>query len=174
MKKTHVLLTTLIILTFVNCGSVSNYTNNTLNKNFYSSKTIYFTLNQKSKTTMDVKGGMPVLGGYKAPNVKEVFKESIQELANETKLDLKFMETSEKNSGKDIILVDAEILEINWTFGLSVATLKTKIDYNLVNDAKLIKTEGIRKSGGGSESNNLRKSLKNATYKFLQEFEKNN
>jgi hypothetical protein len=174
MKKTKLFLTTIIILIFTNCGSVSNYTKNTLDKAFYKSKTIFFTLNQNSKTTMEIYGGMPILGGYKAPNVKEVFKKSIQELANETKLDLKFIESNEINSYKDHMLVDVEISEITWTFGISVATLKTDVNYNIINQNRNINTIGIRKSGGGSESNNLRKSLKNANYKFLQELQKSN
>jgi hypothetical protein len=173
MKTLKILFATVVILTLVNCGSKSNYTKNTLDKDFYQSKTIYFTLNQKSKTTMDVKGGMPVLGGYKPPNVAEVFIASIQELADETQIDLRFTETPEKIA-KNEMLIDVEILEITWKFGMSVATLKTNVNYKLANQSELINTVGIRKSGGGSERNNLRKSLKNATYNFLLAFEKAN
>ena len=170
MKNRKSFLFALMILIIVSCGSKSNYTKNTLNKDFYQSKTIYFTLNQKSKTTMDVKGGMPILGGYKAPNVEEVFIKSIQELSNETKIDLKYIKNPSTLSENEI-LVDVEILEITWKFGMSVATLTTNVDYVLINQSKKINSIGIRKSGGGSESNNLRKSLKNATYKFMQSFE---
>ena len=37
---------------------------------------------------------------------------------------------------------------------------------------KVYNIKGIRKSGGGAENNNIRKSLKNATYNFLKELEK--
>ena len=173
MKKIKIILGILVLFTLLKCGSVSNYTNNSLNKNFYNTKVIYFTLNTKSEEKMSVTGmAVGVLGGYKAPNVKKVFEESIQELATETTLNLKYVENNSEITDKDALKVDVEITEINWNFGFSVATLKTVVKYSPNNSTKIINTIGIRKSGGGSESNNLRKSLKNANYKFLQELEK--
>ncbi len=173
MKKLKIISGIIVLFTMLKCGSVSNYTNNTLNKNFYNSKVIYFTLNSKSEKNMSVTGmAVGVLGGYKAPNVKKVFEESIHELATETTLNLKYVENDSEITDKDAIKVDVEIREINWNFGFSVGTLKTEVYYSPTNSTEFIYTTGIRKSGGGSESNNLRKSLKNANYKFLQEFEK--
>jgi hypothetical protein len=169
MKKQTLFLTLLISFLFINCGSKSNYTKNTLNKGFYENKTIYFTLNSKSLDKMSFKG--PRMGVEVQPNVKKVFKESIEELALETKLNLKFVETPTNISNTEV-LVDVEITEILWSFGLSVATMNTSAIYKTQADNKVYNIKGIRKSGGGAENNNLRKSLKNATYNFLKELEK--
>ena len=108
--------------------------------------------------------------GYKL-NIENSFKESIEELGTETKLKLKNIKNIDNLSNNEI-LVNVEISDILWHFGFSIATLKTKVTYKIQNIDKIYNTEGIRKSGGGSKSNNLKKSLKNANYKFLKEFEK--
>ena len=113
-----------------------------------------------------------VLGGIIQPNVKETFKKSIEELASETNLKLKFIENSEKIIDKESIVFDTDISEISWHFGFSIATLKTNVIYKDKNNGNEIITNGIRKSGGGDEMNNLKKSLKDATFKFLKELEK--
>jgi hypothetical protein len=113
-----------------------------------------------------------VLGGVVQPNVKETFQLSLNELANETNVKLKFIENSEEITDKDALVFDADISEINWHFGFSVATLKTVVNYKNISNNKEIQTTGIRKSGGGDEKNNLKKSLKDATYNFLKEYEK--
>jgi hypothetical protein len=169
MKKRIFSYIILISFILVSCGSASDYTKNTLNKDFYAGKTIYFTLNSNSLKRVSFKG--PRMGFENQPNVKEVFKESIEELALETKLNLKFVEDFNNPSNSEL-LVDVEITEILWSFGLSVATMNTTSNYNAKPNDKIYKIKGIRKNGGGSEKNNLRKSLKNATYNFLKELEK--
>jgi hypothetical protein len=105
------------------------------------------------------------------PVVEDVFKESIEELAKETNLDLKFIKDKSNISSNEIV-VEAKMSEISWHFGFSTATFKTKLTYLILNSKDIYETEGIRKSGGGSKINNLRKSLKDANYKFLEKFEK--
>ncbi|MFN8325953.1 MAG: hypothetical protein U0T80_09455 [Flavobacteriaceae bacterium] len=158
---------------FISCGSVSDYSNNTLNKSYYENKTIYFILNSNSKKEVTMSGMYGTTAfddGYKL-NIENSFKESIEELGTETKLKLKNIKNIDNLSNNEI-LVNVEISDILWHFGFSIATLKTKVTYKIQNIDKIYNTEGIRKSGGGSKSNNLKKSLKNANYKFLKEFEK--
>ncbi|WP_269236815.1 hypothetical protein [Flavobacterium flavigenum] len=165
----------LIVLTLTSCGTSHNYSNNDLKKHFFDGKIIYFKLNNKSKKSINFSGMVVGLGGgIRQPNVKETFKLSIEELAIETNLRLKFIENSETTEGQSSndIVIESDIAEINWHFGFSVATLKTLVKYKNTSNNQEISTNGIRKSGGGDEKNNLKKSLKDATYNFLKEFEK--
>ena len=160
-------------ITLTACGTFHNYTNNSLNKNFYAEKSIYFKLNPKSQNQINFTGMYgTVLGGVMQPNVKETFQLSLNELASETNVRLKFIENSEEITDKNAVVFDTDISEINWHFGFFVATLKTVVNYKNISNSKEIQTTGIRKSGGGDEKNNLKKSLKDATYKFLKEYEK--
>lgn len=173
MKNLKILFLALITITFISCGTSHNYKNNNLNKNFYEGKTIYFKLNPNSQNLINFTGMVgTVLGGINQPNVKETFKLSIDELAAETNLKLKFIENSDEINNKEFLIIDSDISEINWHFGFSVATLKTVVKYKNTHNNNEINTIGIRKSGGGDEKNNLKKSLKDATYNFLKELEK--
>ncbi|WP_374440141.1 hypothetical protein [Epilithonimonas sp.] len=174
MKNLKSFILLLIISVFlISCGTSHNYTNNTLNKNFFETKTIYFKLNPNSQNVINFSGMVgSVFGGITQPNVKETFKLSIEELAAETNVKLKFIEYNDEIKTTNPDIIDVNISEINWHFGFSVATLKTVVNYKNLYDNNEIKTTGIRKSGGGDEMNNLKKSLKDATYKFLKELEK--
>lgn len=165
----------ILIITFVlfGCGSASDYTKNNLSKNFYENKTIIFILNPNSIQDVPLSGTYTttVFDDNKSLVVTEAFKESIEELAAETKFNLKFAENL-SNVPSNSTVVNVEIKEASWHFGFSVATMKTNVNYKIQNDNRELAIEGIRKSGGGSRTNNFKKSLKNATYKFLKELEK--
>ena len=139
---------------------------------FYKEKTICFKLNSKSKNQINFSGMVVSIRGIKQPNIKETFKVSIKELVSETKLKLKFIENSERISDKDFLIIDTDISEINWHFDFSVSTLRTLVKYTNTHNNNEIITTGVRKSGGGNEMNNLKKSLKDAVFNFLKEFEK--
>ncbi|WDF45747.1 hypothetical protein PQ459_12660 [Chryseobacterium sp. KACC 21268] len=173
MKKLKPFVFILFALALVSCGTSSNYTQNTLNKEFYNGKTIYFMYGYESKNFVSYKGmHASVLGPDLPPDVKQVFKQSIDELAVETKLNLKVVDNLDNINDPSGVLVYAKINEIIWSFGLSVATMKTDVAYTVKPNDKVYSTTGIRKSGGGDPSNNVRKSLKDANYKFLKELEK--
>ncbi|OJX29214.1 MAG: hypothetical protein BGO86_01750 [Chryseobacterium sp. 36-9] len=174
MKKLNFIFINLFALFLISCGTSSNFSQNTLNKNFYNSKTIYFKLNSDSQRIINYKGIYTnILGPSEAPDVNMVFKESIEELAAETKFNLKYVENwNGLTSNESNILVETKITDILWSFGFSVATLKSNVVYTIPINNQIYNTEGIRKSGGGDPSNNLRKSLKVATYNFLKELEK--
>jgi ribosomal protein L31E len=170
MKTPLKIILVLFCLTLVNCGSASDYTKNTLNQQFFKGKTIKFILDNTGVNTISFEG--PKMGFIVQPNFKDVFRESIEELAQETKLNLRFIENRNEISDSEII-VEAKITQALWSFGFSKATMKTTVTYKVksTND-KTYQINGIRKSGGGAENNNLRKSLKNANYNFLKELEK--
>ena len=86
---------------------------------------------------------------------------------------MKYTESFEIDENDNVLIMESDISKINWHFGLSVATLKTVIKYRNTHNNKEINAIGIRKSAGGNEKNNLKKSLKDATYNFLKELEKN-
>ncbi|MCW1147518.1 hypothetical protein [Flavobacterium lacisediminis] len=170
IKKSLIFSTILILFS---CGTSHNYTMNNLNQNFYQNKTIYFILDTNSIKEVKMSGlyTTTIFDDNYPPIVEDVFKESIEELAKETKFDLKFIKDRNNISSNEIV-VEAKISEISWHFGFSRATFRTKLEYNILNSNDIYETDGIRKSGGGSKTNNLRKSLKDANYKFLKKFEK--
>lgn len=168
-----ILFLLLITITLNSCGTSHNYANKTLNKKNYNDKTIYFKVNPKSQNSITFNGMVGTIGrGIIQPNVKETFRLSIKELANETKLKLKVIENNNEINDEKSLVIDTDISEIKWHFGFSVATLKTLVIYKNSTNNSEIKTTGIRKSGGGNEMNNLKKSLKDATFNFLKELEK--
>ncbi len=172
MKNLKVILFFLIIITFIGCGTSHNNTKNDLNKSFFSEKTIFIKIDSKSKNAIYLNG---ITGGQRInqPDVKETFKNSINELSIETNVKINLVDSFEGvNNDNGNLMFEAHILEIDWHFGFSTATLKTVIDFkNMINNNQ-IKIAGIRKSGGGNETNNLRKSLKDATYNLLKKLEK--
>lgn len=173
MKKIIPIFSLLLFFILFSCGSVSNYTKNNLNKSFYENKTIYFSLNPNSVQDVKMSGLYinTIFDDGFTLNVENSFRESVQELATETKLNLKYINNTQ-NLPDNETFINVEITDISWHFGFSVATMKTNVIYNNQKINKVYNIEGIRKSGGGSKSNNLKKSLKNANYKFLKELEK--
>lgn len=169
MKKIK-LLSFFILLSLIGCATNSNFRKNNLNNEYFKGKTIVFTLNGSSKKTVSYSG--PKAGFERQPNVKEAFKIAIDELAEETKLDLKFKEGNSELNNNEII-VDSEITEILWTFNLSSATMKTSLNYTLKSNNKIFKINEIYKNmSGGAEKGNLIRSLKITNYSFLKELEK--
>jgi hypothetical protein len=161
--------TTLILLS---CGTAHNYSNKGLNKTFYEGKTLYFTLDPESKKEITLSGlHGNILGPYMPPNVEETFKLALKELTAETGISLQYLNRSDANSDTNPLIFDTNISEISWHFGFSVATLKTVTNFKNLSTAKELQTTGIRKSGGGDEMNNLKKSLKDATFNFLKVYE---
>lgn len=173
MKKLNTLFYLLIAFTLVSCGTVSNYSDNSLNKNYYQNKTLYFKLSPNSVKDIKMSGlyTSTIFDDNYPPNIESIFKESILELSSETKVDLKIVNDHVDLSGNET-LVNVDIKNISWHFGISIATLKSQVLYEIQGVNKFYHVEGIRKSGGGSKINNVRKSIKNANYKFLKEFEK--
>ncbi|WP_449398189.1 hypothetical protein [Chryseobacterium wanjuense] len=104
------------------------------------------------------------LGEASTPNVKEVFEQAVSELAEETKLDLKTADHISQAS------VEAKIEDINWKFGFSKTDMITQLNFNI--NGKNYASEGHFKNLGGSAGNNLKRSFKNAIYKFLLEYQK--
>lgn len=175
LKNLNIIFYIAIILTLFNCGSVSNYANKNLNKDFYRNNTICFYLKPTGEKNVKMSGlyQTTIFDDPNPPNTKMMFKQSIEELSKETKTNLIFTEETEKIPD-NCILIKAEIKNISWHFGFSNATMKTLIYYSTQNLEKYIEIEGIHKSfGGGSKKNNLKKSLKNANFEFLKRFENN-
>jgi hypothetical protein len=171
MKKKIILINLFIVIIFSSCSAPMKYQNNMFNNTFFENKTIYFSLSEKSDEIRIVKEG-PNRGETKTPDNREVFKKSIEDLAIETKLNLKYAESG-KNIAKDEILINVNIKNLNWLFGFSSATMKSSVQYEVKNDNTFYDIIGIHKNNsGGSKEWNLYNALKNANYLFLKELEK--
>lgn len=163
-------LSLLILLSIVGCATNSNFTKNNLKNDFYKNKKIVFTFNENSKNKVSYSG--PMAGNEHQPDVKKAFQKSIEELAEETKLDLKFKEINYGTNFSEMN-IDAQVTEILWIFNLSSATMNTSISYTLKNDNKVYKINSSYKNmTGGDEKNNLIRSFKIANYSLLKELEK--
>ncbi len=147
------------------------YQNSMFNKTYYENKTICFLLSENSNNIQIIKEG-PNRGETKTPDNKETFKKSIENLALESKLNIKFI-YSENDIKSNEILVKVDIKDIKWIFGFSTLTMKSNILYELNSNGKTYKIIGTHKTSmGGSKEWNLFHSLKNANYLFLKEIEK--
>lgn len=167
MKKLIFISTLFLLFSF---SSKNDYTKNTFDKNSYQDKIIYFTLNSKSFNHVDLKGPSRTLGEFEQPDVKQMFIESINEIALETKRDLRYVENVNSIPNIDGLVVDVQITKILWSFGFSSAM---NINANYKTNMKSYDINGTYKSiWGGRASVNLKKSLKNTTYNFLKEFDK--
>ena len=141
------------------------------NKTYYETKKICFLLSENSNNIQIIKEG-PNRGETKTPNNKETFKKSIEDLALESGLNIKFI-YSEKSLSNNEILVKVDIKDLKWIFGFSSLTMRSNIHYEVYNNGKKYKIIGIHKTSmGGSKEWNLLHSLKNANYLFLKEIEK--
>jgi hypothetical protein len=152
-----------LLLSAVSCGSVQNYTKNDLKQNFFEEKMMTFNLNSASVQYINVTG--PHMGTSSQPDVNEVFKLAIEELKKETKIDLKIANSISQAN------IEAQIVDINWKFGLSSAEMITIVNFN-TNGKTFTSTGKFKNMGYGEASNILRKSLKNAIYNFLMEYQK--
>ncbi|EIA08326.1 hypothetical protein [Flavobacterium frigoris] len=162
-------LSVLLLLSLVGCATSSDFTKNNLNNDFFKNKKIVFTFNENSKKAVAYSG--PKAGIERQPDVKEVFKQSIEELAKETKLDLKFNEFGNSNSNSDTN-VNADVTEILWTFNLSSATMSTVINYKINNNEVDTINSSYKNMTGGNEKNNLLRCFKIANYSALKKLEK--
>ncbi|WBV53112.1 hypothetical protein [Chryseobacterium gambrini] len=152
----------LLLFSAIGCGSVENYTQNDLRQEFFQEKMMVFTLSSASVKYINVTG--PHSGYPSNPDVNEVFKQAVAELAEETHLNLKTADHISQAS------IDVKILDIDWHFGLSRTDMITKLNFNT--NGKNYESTGHFKNFGGSAGNNLKRSFKNAIYNFLLTYQK--
>jgi hypothetical protein len=167
--KTLQTLSVLLLLSLAGCATSSDFTKNNLKSEFFKNKTIVFTFDQKSKQSVGYSG--PRAGIEHQPDVKKVFEQSIEELARETKLDLKFEEIGGATNSLETN-VNADVTEILWKFNLSSATMNTAISYTTDNNLVAKINSSYKNMSGGNEKNNLLRCFKIANYSLLKELEK--
>jgi len=167
--KFKIIFTCIVLFSLLSCATKSNFSKNNLNKEYFKEKTIVFSINENSVKNIRKSG--PRVGVEKRPNINETFNESVTQLAEETKLNLKVKYFKNQESNKSDINVDVEITDIAWMFDLSSATMVSTINYKIGD--KIYKKVGLYKNmSGGSEKKNLIRSLKTANYSLLQELQK--
>lgn len=167
--KTVKKISFLLLLSLVGCATSSDFTKNNLNAAFFKNKTVVFSFDENSKKSVSYSG--PRAGIERQPDVKKVFAQSIEELAKETKLDLKFKESGTGTNSLETN-VNADVTLILWKFNLSSATMNTAISYTI--DGKKVDqiNTGYKNMTGGNENNNLLRCFKIANYSLLKELEK--
>lgn len=172
MKAKFIFINVIVALLFVSCSSSMKYGDDAFDTTYFQKKTIYFKLTEDSKYIKIVKSG-PYAGETHTPDNEKTFKKSILKLADKTHLNLKYAQGDVTLSDNDVF-VTVNIIEINWLFTASSATMKSSITYQLKDKNKSFDIIGSTKNlFGGSKETNLYKSLINANYLFLKELEKN-
>lgn len=171
MKSKFIILSLILTFLLSGCSTPMKYQNSMFNNTFFENKVIYFSLNQQSDKVRIVKNG-PNRGETKTPDNRVVFKRSIENLALETKLNLKYTE-NKLFAGENEIIVAVDITDLKWMFNFSSAKMVSSLKYDVKN-GKNYTIIGIHKNNsGGTKEWNLYNSLKNANYLFLKELEKN-
>lgn len=169
MRLIYKLIFTIFIASLTSCAStkIAHEFNNDSIKN----KRIYFTLSDKSDD-VKIKEEGPNIGKLILPNVRDAFRNSVEELSKETQLDTRFS-YSYNQTDSSIIHIEATITETIWKFTLSSATMISYVNYKIDGIDKTYQTIGLfNNMWGGSEKNHLTKSLKNANFKLLRELDK--
>ena len=107
----------------------------------------------------------------KPPPNRVIYKKTIEKLAIETKLNLKYADTL-RVIAKDEILINVNIKNLSWVFTLSSATMTSFLEYKVINDNESFEIIGIYKNMfDSSVDRNLYYLLKNANYLFLKVLE---
>lgn len=166
-----------LLLILYGCGAKSNYSTSNINKSFYEDKVVYFRFDSKGKTELEKAGMSQGIGIPQGPpEIKKQFKNSIEELATELKIDLNYLDseyiTIPNDSDKNIIIIDVKLTKLLWKFGFSKAVMYSDAIYTLSNERTYDISGSHKVIGGGNPSNNVKKALKNLSYNFLVEFER--
>ncbi len=161
-------LTAFFVLT--SCSTTMKYNNSMFNQTYYENKTICFSLSEESDEKGIAKVGS-FMSRSKPPINRVIFKKSIEKLALETKLNLKYLDNVD-DIAKDEILINVNIKNLSYISTLSSVTMTCFLEYELINDNDSFEIIGIHKSVfEGSIDKNLYYSLKNANYLFLKKLE---
>lgn len=172
MKKIPIILAFSILL--LGCGSSQKSYTNTFSNDFIKDKTIIFTLNQPNSIEVEMVG---ITGGQvpKRPDPRRCFSKSIEQLAEETHLNMQYRDSYQKNNDSEIH-IEATLDRIIWTFGLSTTEMKANMKYSVPKYDLSYESDGIFKKSLGLQGveNTLIKAMKNANYLLLKELDKNN
>jgi hypothetical protein len=174
MKQISLCIAFAFVFSLYSCSSAKHYRKTSFAPGFLQDKTVIFTLTEKSANERILVSG-PFIGTINTvQNNKVLFRKSIQELATETGLNLKVIDTIPATSDA-VIHIDADLKLIRLDFGFSAGTTETYMRYTVKGNEKMIPITGrYKQGGGGAETSMLRNSLKNANYLLLKELEKTN
>ena len=170
MKPKKILINLIAFFMLMSCSTQMKYKNSMFNQTYFENKTIYFLLSEESEEVRIAKVG-PYMYPSKTPKNRVIFKKSIEKLALETKLNLKYVDNT-KDIAKDEILINVNIKNLSWVFTLSSATMTSFLEYEVINENESLEIIGIYKNMlDSSVDRNLYYSLKNANFLFLKQLE---
>ena len=152
-----------ILLMILSCTAKKSYY---LKSQDFAGKKIIFSLHERSSYQKIDKYGEHS-GNSKEPNLFEVLRESIEELSNETKINMVYS-PSNVFPNDSIIPVIVNIKNIDWIFNGTKTKMNVNIEYQLPD--KVIKIVGVHEYKifiAGTKSSNLKKSLKDGHKQFL-------
>lgn len=172
MKKILTILSLAIII--LGCGSSQKTYTNTFSDGYLKNKTIIFTLNQPNSIEVEMLG---LTGGQqpKRPDPRRCFAKSIEQLAEETQLNMQYRASYQKSNDSEIH-IEATLDRILWNFTFSTTEMKATMKYRVPEADLSYESIGTFKKSMGvvGTENTLIKTMKNANYLLLKEFDKNN
>ncbi|EDP69974.1 hypothetical protein FBALC1_10592 [Flavobacteriales bacterium ALC-1] len=164
MKR--IVITIFILLLIIGCTAQKKYY---LKAQDFTGKKIIFSLQEGSSYQKVDKFGEHS-GNSKEPNLFEVLRQSIDELSDETKINMVYSHSNVFPTDS-IIPVIVNIKNIDWIFNGTKNTMNVNIEYQLPD--RLIKIVGTHKYKifvAGTKSGNLKKSLKDGHRQLLSAF----
>jgi len=153
----------LILIILSSCAVKKKYF---LNPKNFKDKTVVFTL-QDGTSYQKVKKYGEHIGNSKEPNIYEVFKTGITELAKETKINLKYSPTYIFPSDSTIPVM-VSIKKIKWIFEDPKTSMYVDMEFILENNTlNITGTHKYKVFLVGTKSGNLRKALKDGSKQLL-------
>lgn len=152
------------IFLLLSCSTQKKYY---LKSDDFVNKKITFSLQEGSNYQKVDKFGEHI-GNSKDPNIYEVFRESVEEVSNETKINIIYSNSFIFPTGSNTSVI-VNITNIDWIFNEPKTTMNVSIDYKLPDD-RTIKIIGVHEYKifvAGTKSGNLRKALKDGHKQFL-------
>jgi hypothetical protein len=169
MKKIYVAAIISVILIAVSSCSIGNYKKSEFKKDQLKNKTIVFYMNPVNDTVQVYKKGLFISIPFTKQEIsnRDIFNKSITDLAEETKVNLKFSDTL--RAGNDsIIYVNASLIKNTWNASFFHMTMLSDIDYKIEGNETYRKKGRYRNYFGGHGKNFLYKSYKNANFQIIQ------
>ncbi len=153
----------IILIIFCSCSVKKEYF---LNAKDFKGKTVIFTL-QEGTSYQKVQKYGEHFGNSEEPNIHEVFKNGIEELSKETKINLSYSPTYIFPSDS-VIPIMVSIKKIKWIFEEPKTSMYVNMEF--VHNNNTIKITGTHKYKlfvVGTKSGNLKKALKDGDKQLL-------
>lgn len=158
----------IFIITLSGC-SISNYSKSEFNKDKLKNKTVVFYMDSSNDTVRVNKKGLfiPIPFTGKPVYNREIFRESLADLAEETQVNLKYSDTL-RASNDSVIYINTNLLNNTWKASFFHITMLSDINYKVRDNETYTQKGRYRNYFGGHGLTFLYKSYKNANFQIVK------